>query len=224
MADVGVSGGKVRTPVGDAPIVPVVLLSAGIYLMWFAIHYWKKRRQGGGILWPTDPIKAVLTGSQLQLTASTQTTQQATLAADVSALQPDSGGQQQTATGTDINHKGQYDIPALQQLWTSNGGHSSTAFIAANVAIAESSGNASATSHNPDGGINVGLWQLDTRGVGAGYTVDQLKDPGLNARITVLNTSNGTNWSEWADPVVKGGKYIGPTAPTAQIPGTGSAG
>jgi cell wall-associated NlpC family hydrolase len=85
------TSGSVKTPVGDAPVVPIIMLSAGIYLMWFAIHYWKKRRQGGGVLWPTDPIKATLTGSQLQLAASTQTTQQATLTADISALQPDSG-------------------------------------------------------------------------------------------------------------------------------------
>lgn len=52
------------------------------------------------------------------------------------------------------------------------------------VALAESTGDAGATSKNPDGGTNVGLFQLDTPGgKGAGYSVAQLQDPGLNARV-----------------------------------------
>jgi hypothetical protein len=64
----------------------------------------------------------------------------------------------------------------------------------------ESSGNAAVTSSNPDGGVNVGLWQLDTRGKGAGYSVAQLQDPNTNARVTVFATRNGRDWSAWATP------------------------
>jgi len=56
----------------------------------------------------------------------------------------------------------------------------------------------------------VGLWQLDTKGVGSGYTVAQLQDPATNARITIMHTANGTVWTEWADSVVKNGVYVGP--------------
>jgi len=90
---------------------------------------------------------------------------------------------------------------ALQKLWTSNGGAEDTAAFAAAVAEAESSGNATAMSSNPDGGTNVGIWQLDTRGVGSGYTVAQLQNANLNARITIAATDNGVDWSDWDDPV-----------------------
>lgn len=97
--------------------------------------------------------------------------------------------------------KGAYDHAGLMKLWTANGGDASQANNAACHAIQESSGNPNATSSNPDGGTNVGLWQLDTPGgVGAGHSISQLKDPNLNARITIKATNNGRNWSAWATP------------------------
>lgn len=52
------------------------------------------------------------------------------------------------------------------------------------VALAESSGETTATSRNPDGGTNVGLMQLDTPGgKGAGYSVAQLQDPATNMAV-----------------------------------------
>jgi hypothetical protein len=95
---------------------------------------------------------------------------------------------------------GQWTHSGLMTLWQSNGGSASTANNAACHAIQESSGNASITSPNPDGGINVGLWQLDTKGVGAGHTVAQLQNPNINAMVAVRGSSNGTNWSQWATP------------------------
>lgn len=96
--------------------------------------------------------------------------------------------------------QGSYDHSSLMQLWISNGGSSSTANNAACHAIQESSGNPKVTSNNPDGGTNVGLWQLDTRGVGSGHSVAELQDPNTNARITIQATGNGQNWAEWATP------------------------
>jgi hypothetical protein len=97
--------------------------------------------------------------------------------------------------------KGAYDHAGLMKLWTANGGDPSQANNAACHAIQESSGNPNITSSNPDGGTNVGLWQLDTPGgVGAGHSIAQLKDPNLNARITIKATNNGRNWSAWATP------------------------
>lgn len=92
---------------------------------------------------------------------------------------------------------GSYGHGQLEQLWTGSGGDPSTANTAAAVALAESGGRAGVTSSNPDGGVNVGLWQLDTKGKGAGYTVAQLQDPRTNARVAIMGSANGTDWSAW---------------------------
>lgn len=94
-----------------------------------------------------------------------------------------------------------YTGSALQTLWTSNGGAKDTAAIAEAIAQAESGGSATVTSSNPDGGTNVGIFQLDTLGVGAGHTVAELQNANLNAQITIFATKNGTDWTEWGDPV-----------------------
>jgi hypothetical protein len=86
----------------------------------------------------------------------------------------------------------------LEGLWIEGGGSRSTAPIAAAIAMAESSGNTNAESDNPDGGTNVGPWQLDTNGVGAGHSVSELKDPVTNAQLAVKGSGDGRNWSDWA--------------------------
>lgn len=92
-----------------------------------------------------------------------------------------------------------YTYAQLEGLWVNNGGSAATAPLAAAIAEAESSGNATVTSPNPDGGTNVGPWQLDTPGgKGAGYSVAQLQNPNTNARVAVLGSAGGTDWSAWA--------------------------
>lgn len=93
-----------------------------------------------------------------------------------------------------------YNATQLQALWIANGGDPAQAKNAGCHGMQESSGNPAVTSSNPDGGINVGLWQLDTKGKGSGYTVAQLQDPNTNARVTVFATNNGRDWSAWATP------------------------
>jgi cell wall-associated NlpC family hydrolase len=51
---------SIQTPVGRAPVIPVVLIGVGFYLCWFAVHYWDSDTK-----WPSDPVKAVLTGKPL---------------------------------------------------------------------------------------------------------------------------------------------------------------
>lgn len=119
-----------------------------------------------------------------------------------------------------------YTYAQLEGLWINNGGSSATAPIAAAIAEAESSGNADATSSNPDGGTNVGLWQLDTPGgVGAGNTVAQLQDPNTNASVAVKGSSNGTNWGPWA--TFASGAYKAflnaGTTPDTSVPGGSGA-
>lgn len=96
--------------------------------------------------------------------------------------------------------RGNYTAADLRALWIANGGDPAQARNAACHAMQESSGNAAVTSSNPDGGINVGLWQLDTRGKGSGYSVRQLQEPNTNARVTVFATRNGRDWTAWATP------------------------
>ncbi|HEV2317346.1 MAG TPA: hypothetical protein VGV89_07215 [Thermoplasmata archaeon] len=55
----GRSGGSVSTPLGDAPVVPLLLVGFGAYLIWFGIKYW---RGAGPAVWPSYPIKSVLQG------------------------------------------------------------------------------------------------------------------------------------------------------------------
>jgi|ERR1035441_2369013 hypothetical protein len=95
---------------------------------------------------------------------------------------------------------GTFSTSQLQALWVQAGGSQATAKNAACHAMQESSGNPLATSSNPDGGENVGLWQLDTKGKGAGYSVSTLQNALNNARITVNATGNGRDWSAWSTP------------------------
>jgi hypothetical protein len=97
--------------------------------------------------------------------------------------------------------QGSYTQAGVQALWTGNGGPADTAAFAAAVAMAESGGSATVTSANPDGGVNVGLFQLDTKGVGAGYPVADLQDANLNTQLTIMATRGGTDWTQWGDPV-----------------------
>jgi len=76
----------VETPVGRAPVIPVVLIGAGFYLAWFAIHYW-----GSDTKYPTDPVKAVLTGKPLPRPAG-QTSAASVAAAVETQAQATAGG------------------------------------------------------------------------------------------------------------------------------------
>jgi hypothetical protein len=203
----------VETPAGDVPIIPVSLIALGAYLAWFGVYYW-----GSDTKWPSDPIKSLLQGKGIPAPdRSGRTDAILTPAQSAAALQ--TGGQILGQVGPIVGGAGgtppatgtaggpapagatTMDKNQLMTLWLSAGGNIQTANLAAAHALAESSGRTWITSPNPDGGVNVGLWQLDTRGEGAGYTVAQLQDPTTNARLTVMKTSNGTNWSHWsADP------------------------
>jgi hypothetical protein len=88
---------------------------------------------------------------------------------------------------------------AIGALWIAAGGNPFKANIAVCIAMHESGGRVAVTSANPDGGTNVGLWQLDTPGgKGAGFSVAQLQNALTNARVAIRGSSNGTDWSAWA--------------------------
>lgn len=198
---------SIQTPVGRAPVIPLIVLGAGAYLAWFAVHYW-----GSDTKWPSDPLKNVLTGKALPVPSGQ--TSAGSIASEVEAQNTQTALTGPGTAGAAPAVSGTYTTTELEALWTSQGGSSNTAFEAAQVALAESSGNPKAVSTFVVNGVsqtNVGLWQLDvTNGVGAGHTVAQLQDPATNARLTIMNSANGTNWRLWADAVVKNGVYVGP--------------
>jgi Lysozyme like domain len=191
-------GATVKTPVGDAPVLPLLLIGLGAYFMWFAVKYWRDQ----SVHWPSDPVKSVLQGHGLPAH-----TEAATVAAElgqaIATAQAEAPGPSAGAGGTPaLPASGAYSASQLESIWKLAGGSPAKASFAAGVALAESGGRPKITSPNPDGGTNVGLWQLDTKGKGAGHTVAQLQNPSTNAVVTVAATGNGTDWSAWSDPFI----------------------
>lgn len=109
-----------------------------------------------------------------------------------------------------------YTIEQLYALARKAGFSVAGATKAAMVAMAESSGIPTSTSSNPDGGTNVGLMQLDTRGVGAGHTVQQLQDPLTNMQIAQKASRDGTDWAQWATWPKPADKYASQAQAAAQ--------
>ena len=89
-------GGSVKTPVGEAPVVPLFLIGTGMYLAWFGVHYWRS-----DVKYPTDPIKDVLQGKPLPARTQTPTPdEQAVLnAAKVTPAQGQAIAQGQSVVG-----------------------------------------------------------------------------------------------------------------------------
>ena len=86
----------------------------------------------------------------------------------------------------------------LERLWEAAGGGPAHAFIAAEIAMAESGGNQYAHSPTDD----FGYWQINASN-GALATYDALG----NARSAIILSQNGTNWSPWT--TYTSGAYAG---------------
>jgi LysM repeat protein len=83
---------------------------------------------------------------------------------------------------------GMYSCSALEQLWEQAGGSPANAFIAAEIAMAESGGNPNAISPTND----FGLWQINGSN-GALATLNPLQ----NAKSAITLSANGSNWGPW---------------------------
>ena len=83
---------------------------------------------------------------------------------------------------------GIYSCSALESLWEEAGGSSGTAFMAAEIATAESGGNPNAVSPTDD----FGLWQIN----GSHGSMATL-DPLGNARAAVSISNGGSSWGAW---------------------------
>ena len=94
---------------------------------------------------------------------------------------------------------GTLSCSGLEALWMAAGGRQSAAFIAAEIAQAESSGRQFAVG----GGIDFGYWQIDKPAWGSMATFD----PMGNARAAVKISGNGSSWNPWT--TYRSGAYQG---------------
>jgi LysM repeat protein len=103
-----------------------------------------------------------------------------------------------TADVVKVTAQGTYSCSGLEQLWEQAGGNATDAFIAAEIAMAESGGNPNAISPTDD----YGLWQINASN-GALATLNPLQ----NARSAVTLSDNGANWAPWT--TYQSGAYYG---------------
>ena len=94
-----------------------------------------------------------------------------------------------TRASVDPGYSGNYTCSGLESLWIEAGGNPSAAFMAAEVATAESGGNPNAVSGTDD----IGLWQINAPSWGAMATFNPLS----NAHSAIAISSDGTNWWPW---------------------------
>lgn len=87
---------------------------------------------------------------------------------------------------------GTLDCAGLERLWEQAGGSHAEAFMAAEIAMAESSGRQYAVNTNGGASTDRGYWQVNSVH-GALSTFDA----GGNARAAVLISHDGTDWSPW---------------------------
>ena len=134
------------------------------------------------------------TGNSGGSTGATVTSQPATQSTSGSG--GSSGGSGSVSTTASV--QGNYSCSALEQLWDSAGGNSADAFMAAEIAMAESGGDPNAISPTDD----FGLWQINASN-GSLATLD----PYENARSAIILSDDGTNWDAWT--TYTSGRYSG---------------
>jgi LysM repeat protein len=93
---------------------------------------------------------------------------------------------------------GNYSCSDLEQLWDAAGGNPGSAFMAAEIAMAESGGNPNAISPTDD----YGLWQINASN-GALATLDPFK----NAKSAIILSGDGRDWNPWT--TYTSGAYAG---------------
>jgi len=91
---------------------------------------------------------------------------------------------------------GTLNCAGLEHLWEAAGGSPSTAFLAAEVAKAESGGvqdPPSNASQNSNGKTDVGYWQINS-----GFHPSlATTDPIGNAKAAIILSNDGKDWSSW---------------------------
>jgi hypothetical protein len=97
-----------------------------------------------------------------------------------------------SAVTTAIVRGGTLSCSGLEALWESAGGSRGTAFMAAEIAMAESAGHQYSTDLNGGRSTDRGYWQVNSiHGALSTYSAAG------NARAAVLLSDDGTDWSPW---------------------------
>lgn len=97
-----------------------------------------------------------------------------------------------TVTAITAPQSGTLDCSQLEALWEEAGGSPSAAFMAAEIAMAESSGRENATLVDSNGSVDRGYWQINSvHGSLSTY------NPMGNAEAAVEISDDGTDWSPW---------------------------
>ena len=113
-------------------------------------------------------------------------------------VQAASQGSHTSSQGGSGSLSGTLGCSGLEQLWDAAGGNPSHAFMAAEIAMAESGGNQYALSPTDD----FGYWQINaSNGSLATYNAVD------NARSAIILSDDGTNWSPWT--TYTAGLYVG---------------
>jgi LysM repeat protein len=141
------------------------------------------------------PVTPVVTTSTSQSSGSSDSDGSAHGTATVQAASQGSGTSSHSGSG---GLSGTLGCSGLEQLWDSAGGNPQDAFMAAEIAMAESGGNQYAHSPTDD----FGYWQINASN-GALATYDAYG----NARSAIILSDNGTNWSPWT--TYTAGLYVG---------------
>jgi LysM repeat protein len=103
-----------------------------------------------------------------------------------------------SGSGSSGGLSGTLTCSGLEQLWTSAGGNQADAFMAAEIAMAESGGNQYALSPTDD----YGYWQINAvNGALATYNAYG------NARSAIILSDDGSNWDAWT--TYRTGAYAG---------------
>ena len=113
-------------------------------------------------------------------------------------VQAASQGSHTSSQGGSGSLSGTLGCSGLEQLWDAAGGNPSHAFMAAEIAMAESGGNQYALSPTDD----FGYWQINASN-GSLATYNALG----NAKSAIILSDNGTNWSPWT--TYTAGLYVG---------------
>jgi hypothetical protein len=120
-------------------------------------------------------------------TSATTTSDASSDTSSTSSSTTASASTSSTASSTSLS--GPLSCSGLEQLWEDAGGSSSEAFIAAEIAMAESGGDQYATNPSSD---TKGYWQISPVW-GSLSSYDAL----TNAEAAVQISDNGTNWAPW---------------------------
>jgi LysM repeat protein len=120
--------------------------------------------------------------------------------ADAASYAPKHAKTATTLTSSSTRLSGTLGCSGLEALWEAAGGSSGEAFMAAEIAMAESGGNQYAVSPTDD----YGYWQINMPSWGPAMATF---DPIGNAKAAIKISQDGTNWSPWTTYVT--GAYVG---------------